>query len=282
MTKLVSLKNLRILSLTKNSHFPLASHAISQGARKPSRLRCRHLLDIQPDTPIDHTKGKSTKNKTPEPDFHSGPSLRLCVSRSVASSISFAKPDVFALSRLFRKWSKPCRSLPRQRRSATFTPQQAENSSALRNTAGFPLRSTSISFAKPDFSSSGSLSANASRLRSTTPRPILELRPRPAPNPGGQVHPTASRRLPRRPNRNIIFPAFNSEVLAPGPFWNFVSATSTQSGRPGSPHSKQKTPAPSKPQHNSPCVQLRSTRPRPILELRFRDQHSTRAARFTP
>jgi hypothetical protein len=96
-----------------------------------------------------------------------------------------------------------------------------------------------------------------------------------------QVHPTASRRLPRHPLVNRLHSASQpkvpyldiSGVILGKAYRNRIHATRPHitspatpghppiGERPGSPHSKQKTPSPSARQSTSPCVAAESTVP---------------------
>jgi hypothetical protein len=113
-------------------------------------------------------------------------------------------------------WENPAHQNPED---ARFTPQQAEDSPVARI-------STRIDPA----------SSRRYRLR-----PILGKTPTAPKNSEGQVHPTASRRLPCSPNINPNRSCFIPEVPSPAHFGK--DGHSTQKlRRPGSPHSKQKTP----------------------------------------
>ncbi len=113
---------------------------------------------------------------------------------------------------------------------ARFTPQQAEDSPAAQTSSEF-IPHSPRKYCAPS---------------------ILE--PTHKPNPKtreGQVHPTASRRLPRRPNIKRIHSAFAPQVLCSFHFGTNTQTQPQNQRRPGSPHSKQKTPPPPKHQANS-------------------------------
>ena len=109
----------------------------------------------------------------------------------------------------------------------------------------------------------------------------------------GQVHPTASSGLLRATVFNPNRLPTSTRVLRPDPFWKHPTylpktTRSPEYPRPGSPHSKQRTPSRNSFQPESPPHPHESTAPRPVLETpNVPSQNDTRfpeypTARFTP